>query len=50
MRISSILYGLWCLMVVMVFVFAQRVGYSPFASGGRPMMGAYGYGGGPHHK
>lgn len=45
----SLIYGLCCLGIVMLSVFAIRDGYSPFASAGArgPMMfGGYG----PTHK
>lgn len=45
----SLIYGLFCLGVVMLSVFAVRDGYSPFANGGA--RGPIFFGGyGPTHK
>ncbi len=45
----SLFYGLFCLGVIGLSVFAIRDGYSPFATGGaRPMFFGGGYG--PTHK
>lgn len=47
------IYGLYCLGVVVLAMFAVRDGYSPFATGGARaplLLGGYGGGYGPNHK
>ncbi len=49
MKISSILYALFCLAIIVGFVFAIRSGFSPFAQGGqRAFVHSAVYG--PTHK
>jgi hypothetical protein len=48
MRLSTILYLLWCLAIVAAFGAATRYGWSPYASGGRPVF-TRGFVG-PQHK
>ena len=51
MKFSSILYGLFCVLILAGFVQTSRTGFSPFADGGARGMGRGGYGFyGPTHK
>jgi len=49
MRTSSIIFGVWCAVVLGVFSAATYTGNSPFADAGRNDIHGYGYYG-PMHK
>lgn len=51
MKFSSIVYALFCVLILVGFTQTTRTGFSPFADGGARGMGHGGFGFyGPTHK
>ena len=50
MRVSTVLYALFCMAVVFGYATASWTSYSPFADGGRTAFFYMRGGGGPQHK
>ena len=48
LRPLTLLYAVWCVVVLATFAFANAGGYAAFAGGGRPSP--LGLSSGPHHK